>query len=52
VCDHPQMHKHPQRDSIDEALVNGTPYRSVAKRCDYLRVRCTVTRLSIYQLIC
>jgi hypothetical protein len=26
VCDHPERH------SIDEALVSGTPYRSVAKR--------------------
>jgi transposase-like protein len=26
VCDHPERH------SVDEALVNGTPYRSVAKR--------------------
>jgi hypothetical protein len=26
VCDHPKKH------SIDEALVSGTPYRSVAKR--------------------
>jgi hypothetical protein len=26
VCDHPEKH------SIDEALVSGTPYRSVAKR--------------------
>jgi hypothetical protein len=52
VCDHPQRHKHPHRASIGEALVNGALYRSVAKRFDYLRVRSTVTRLSIYQLIC
>jgi transposase len=26
VCDHPEKH------SIDEALVSGAPYRSVAKR--------------------
>jgi len=32
-CDRPQRH------SIDEALANGAPYWSVAKRCDYLTAR-------------